>query len=118
VEDGAQHRGLRRSLPALAARAQTRVTAGKAILGVGIALSIGSLIAIVGQAGANATCNEPSCMGGVGGYAAAGALWGVGLIGTIAGPFIGSRVTTAAEARRMGAEYNWRLRQSLGLPAN
>jgi hypothetical protein len=99
--------------PDLAARSQSRHTLGKAILGAGIALSIGSTISIAAQVGANSSCLPPGCATGVAGYAIGAAMWVVGLAGTIGGPFVQTRVTSSAEARQLGAEHNWRLRQSL-----
>jgi hypothetical protein len=101
--------------PDLVERAQTRRLWSRGLLGAGIILSVGSLVALVAQSGVNANCSGTHCTLGGGGYIAGAALGAVGLAFTLGGGLMPLAVQPAWDARRLGAEYDWRLRHHLGL---
>jgi hypothetical protein len=99
----------------LAERARTRQVWGKTLLGAGVILTIGAAVSFGTQAGLN-SCGDPlQCNVGTGGYISGAIFWGVGLAGVLGGSLMPKAVAPAWDARRLGADYNTRLKQSLGL---
>jgi hypothetical protein len=95
--------------PDLADRSQTRRTWSKVLLGGGIIVSLAGVLSVSldGVAG-----------GGGRGTIAGAVLQGVGLVTILGGSLMPRDVVPAWEARRLGEQYNWRLRQQTGAPAN
>jgi hypothetical protein len=99
----------------LAERAQTRRNWGRALLGIGVVLHVGAILGIGAQTAVNAACHDLSCIGRVDGFAAAGVFWALGVGAILGGSLMPTKVVPAWEARRLGAEYNWRLKRLLGM---